>query len=111
MLFRSINGSSSSTHGQEHVQSITTLRSSKQVDNQVKMPEMEDDENIVLKEKGTHSSHDDHGEKEDNPPTTPIQDLSSLLDKRSVANPPQVFSSLVSWVIISLCSLYFRCYT
>ena len=69
------------------------------------------DENIVLKEKGTYSSHDDHGEKEDNPPTTPIQDLSSLLDKRSVANPPQVFSGLVSWVIISLCSLYFHCYT
>ncbi|XP_075669852.1 uncharacterized protein LOC142639576 [Castanea sativa] len=83
-----INGSSSSTHGQEHVQSITTLRSGKQVDNQVKMPEVEDDENIVLKEKGTHSSHDDHGEKKDNPPATPIQDLSSPLDKRFVPKAP-----------------------
>ncbi|XP_030933499.1 uncharacterized protein LOC115959285 [Quercus lobata] len=79
-----INGSSSSTHGQEHVQSITTLRSGKQVDNQVKMPEVEDDENIMLKEKGTHSSHDDHREKKDNPPATPIQDLNSPLDKRFV---------------------------
>ena len=26
-------------------------------------------------------------------------------------NPPQVFTGLVSWVIISLCSLYFYCYT
>ena len=42
-----INGSSSSTHGQEHVQSIITLRSGKQVDNQVKMLEVEDDENIM----------------------------------------------------------------
>ena len=41
------------------------------VDNQVKMPEVEDDENIVLKEKGTHSSHDNHGEK-DNAPSIPI---------------------------------------
>ena len=36
------------------------------------MPKVEDDENIVLKEKGTHSSHDDHGEKKDNPPSIPI---------------------------------------
>ena len=84
-----INGSSSSTHGQEHVQSITTLRPGKQIDNQVKMPEVEDDENIVLKEKGTHSSHDDHGEKKDNPPATPIQDLSSPLDKVPKAPFPQ----------------------
>ncbi|XP_075670134.1 uncharacterized protein LOC142639888 [Castanea sativa] len=83
-----INGSSSSTHGQEHVQSITTLRSGKQVDNQVKMPEVEDDENIVLKEKGTHSSYDDQGEKKDNPPSIPIQDLSSPLDKRFVSKAP-----------------------
>ena len=52
------------------------------------MPEMEDDENIVLKEKGTHSSHDDHGEKKDNPPATPIQDLSSPLDKMFVPKAP-----------------------
>ena len=64
-----INSSSSSTHGQEHVQSMTTLRFGKQVDNQVKMPTVEDDENIMLKEKGTHNSHDDHGEKKDNPPS------------------------------------------
>ncbi|XP_075644933.1 uncharacterized protein LOC142615902 [Castanea sativa] len=51
------------------------------------MSEVEDDENIVLKEKGTHSSHDDHGEK-DNPPVTPIQDLSSPLDKRFVPKAP-----------------------
>ena len=83
-----INGSSSSTHGQEHVQSITTLRSGKQVDNQVKMPEVEDDENIVLKEKRTHSLHDDHGENKDNPPSIPIQDLSSPFDKRFVPKAP-----------------------
>ena len=69
-----INGSSSSTHAHESVQSITTLRSGKQVDNQVKMPKVEDGENIVLKEKGIHSSHDDHREK-DNPPFIPIQEL------------------------------------
>ena len=54
----------------------------------MKMPEVEDNENIVLKEKGTHSSHDDHGEKKDNPLTTPIQDLSSPLDKRFVPKAP-----------------------
>ncbi|XP_075670221.1 uncharacterized protein LOC142639987 [Castanea sativa] len=52
------------------------------------MPEVEDDENIVLKKKGTHSLHDDHGEKKDNPPATPIQDLSSPLDKRFVPKAP-----------------------
>ena len=52
------------------------------------MPEVEDDENIVLKEKGTHSSHDDHGEKKGNPPATPIPDLSSPLDKRFVPKTP-----------------------
>ena len=52
------------------------------------MPKVEDDENIVLKEKGTHSSHDDHGEKKDNPPSIPIQDLSSPLDKRFVPKAP-----------------------
>ena len=53
------------------------------------MPEVEDDENIVLKEKGTHSSYDDHGEKKDNPLATPIQDLSSPLDKVPKAPFPQ----------------------
>ncbi|XP_030923240.1 uncharacterized protein LOC115950136 [Quercus lobata] len=52
------------------------------------MPEVEDDENIVLKEKGTHSSHDNHREKKDNPPATPIQDLNSPLDKRFVPKAP-----------------------
>ena len=51
-----INGSSSSTHANESVQSITTLRSGRQVDNQVKMPEVEDNENTVLEEEGVHSS-------------------------------------------------------
>ena len=46
-----INGSSSSTHAHESVQSITTLRSGKQVDNQMKMPEVEDNENTVLRKK------------------------------------------------------------
>jgi hypothetical protein len=35
----SIGSSSTPTHGQEHVQAITTLRSGKQVDNQVATPE------------------------------------------------------------------------
>ena len=48
---------------------MTILRFGKQVDNQVKMPTVEDDENIMLKEKGTHNSHDDHGEKKDNTPS------------------------------------------
>ena len=34
-----IGSSSTSTHGQEHVQAITTLRSGKQVDNQIATPE------------------------------------------------------------------------
>ena len=34
-----IGNSSSSTHGQEQVQAITTLRSGKQVDSQVATPE------------------------------------------------------------------------
>ena len=54
----------------------------------MKMLEVEDDENIVLKEKGTHRSHDYHGEKKDNPPSIPIQDLSSPLDKRFVPKAP-----------------------
>ena len=54
----------------------------------MKIPEVEDDENIVLKEKGTHSSHDDHGEKKDNPPATPMPDLSSPLDRRFVPKAP-----------------------
>ena len=61
----------------------------------MKIPEVEDDENIVLKEKGTHSSHDDHGENEDNPPTTPIQDLSSTIDKRFAPKAP-FFQRLIS---------------
>ena len=53
------------------------------------MPEVEDDENIVLKEKGTHSSHDDHGKKKDNSTSIPIQDLSSSpLDKKFVPKAP-----------------------
>ena len=52
------------------------------------MPVVEDDENIMLKEKGIHSSHDDHREKMDNPPSIPIQDLSSPLDKRFVPKAP-----------------------
>jgi hypothetical protein len=36
-----IRSSSTPTHGQEHVQAITTLRSGKQVDNQVARPEEE----------------------------------------------------------------------
>ena len=52
------------------------------------MPEVEDDENIVLKEKGNHNSHDDYGEKKDNPTATPIPDLSSPLDKRFVPKAP-----------------------
>ena len=52
------------------------------------MLEVEDDENTVLEEKGVHSSHDDHKEKKDNPPSIPIQDLSSPLDKRFVPKAP-----------------------
>ena len=61
-----INGSSSSTHAHELVQSITTLRSKRQVKNQVKMPKVEDNENNVLKEKEVHSSQDEHREKKEN---------------------------------------------
>ena len=46
-----INGSSSSTHAYEYVQSITTLRFGKQVDIQVKMPEMEDNEKSCVRGK------------------------------------------------------------
>ena len=67
-----INGSSSSTHAHEFVQSITNLRSGKQADNQVKMPEVEDNENIVLEEKRVHSSQDDHKEKKGNSTSIPI---------------------------------------
>lgn len=66
-----INNSSSSTHDQEHVQSITILRSGKQVDNQVKTPEVE-------KTDTTQSSHDK--EKDNSTPTSiplPVQDPSS----------------------------------
>ena len=83
-----INGSSSSTHAYEFVQSITTLRSGKQADNQVKMPEVEDNENIVLEEKRVHSSQDDHKEKKGNSTSIPIQDLSSPLDRRFVPKAP-----------------------
>ena len=38
-----IGNSSTPTHGQEHVQAITTLRSGKQVDNQVTRPEEEEE--------------------------------------------------------------------
>jgi hypothetical protein len=38
-----IGNSSTPTHGQEHVQAITTLRSGKQVDNQVVRPEEEEE--------------------------------------------------------------------
>ena len=79
-----INGSSSSTHAHESVQSITTLRFGKQVDNQVKMPEVEDNENTMLEEKGVHSSQDDHKEKKGNSTSIPIQDLSSPLNRRFV---------------------------
>ena len=51
------------------------------------MPEVEDEENI-LKEKGTHSSRDDQGEKKEIPPAIPIQDLSSPLDKWFVPKAP-----------------------
>ena len=51
-----MNASSSSTHAHESVQFITTLRSGRQVDNQVKMPEVEDNENNVLEEKGVQCS-------------------------------------------------------
>ena len=39
----SIGSSSTPTHGQEHIQAITTLRSRKQVDNQVAKPEEVDE--------------------------------------------------------------------
>ena len=53
------------------------------------MPEVEDDENIVLKEKGVHGSQDDHKEKKGNSTTIPIQDLSSSpLDKKYVPKAP-----------------------
>ena len=83
-----INGSSSSTHAHEFVQSITTLRSGKQVDNQVKMPKVEDNENTVLEKKGVQSSHDDHKEKKGNSTSIPIKDLSSPLDRRFVPKAP-----------------------
>nr|XP_023912567.1 uncharacterized protein LOC112024125 [Quercus suber] len=65
-------------------QSITTLRFDKQVDNQVKMPEVEDNENTVLWEKGVHNSQDNLKEKKGNLTSILIQDLSSPLDKRFV---------------------------
>ena len=84
-----INGSFSSTHANESVQSITTLRSGRQVDNQVKMPEVEDNENTMLEEKGVHSSQDDSREKKGNLTSIPIQDLSSSpLDKKFVPKVP-----------------------
>ena len=52
------------------------------------MPEVEDGENIVLKEKVTHSSIDDHEEKKGNSTSIPIQDLSSPLDRRFVPKAP-----------------------
>ena len=84
-----INGSSGSTHAHESVQSITTLRSSRQVDNQVKMPEVEDNKNTMSEGKGVHSSQDDHREKKGNSTIIPIQDLSSSpLDKKYVPKAP-----------------------
>jgi hypothetical protein len=71
-----INNSSSSTHDQEHVQFITILRSSRQIDNQVKTLEVE-------KIDTTQSSQVDHrhDKEKDNPiPISiplPIQDPSS----------------------------------
>ena len=61
-----INGSSSSTHAHELVQSITTLRARRQVENQVEMPKLEDNKNNVLKENEVHSSQDEHREKKEN---------------------------------------------
>ena len=90
-----INGSSSSTHAHESVRSITTFRSGKQVDNQVKMPEVEDNENTVLEEKGVHSSQDEHKEKKGNSTSIPIQDLSSPLEKKFVPKA-QFPQSLIS---------------
>ena len=52
------------------------------------MPEVEDNENTVLEEKGVHSSQDDHKEKKGNSTLIPIQDFSSPLDKRFVPKAP-----------------------
>jgi len=83
-----INNSSSSTHDQEHVQSITILRSGRQIDNQVKTPEFE-------KTDTSESSQDDHRhdkEKENLTPISihvPVQDPSSsqpIAANRTVKN-------------------------
>ena len=52
------------------------------------MPEVEDNENIVLEEKRVHSSQDDHKEKKGNSTSIPIQDLSSPLGRRFVPKAP-----------------------
>lgn len=52
------------------------------------MPEVEDNENTMLEEKGVHSSQDDHKEKKGNSTSIPIQDLSSPLDRRFVPKAP-----------------------
>ena len=84
-----INGSSSSTHAHEFVQSITTLRYGRQVDNQMKMPKVKDNENTMLEEKRVHSSQDDQREKKGNSTLIPIQDLNlSPLDKKFVPKAP-----------------------
>ena len=54
----------------------------------MKILEVEDSENTVLEEKGVHSSKDDHREKKGNSTSTPIQDLSSPLDRRFVPKTP-----------------------
>ncbi|XP_023879641.2 uncharacterized protein LOC111992076 [Quercus suber] len=66
------------------IEKTLTCKYGKQVDNQVKMPEVEDNENTVLEEKGVHSSQDDHKEKKGNSTSIPIQDLSSPLDRSSI---------------------------
>lgn len=72
-----VNGSPSSSHTQENVQSITTLRSGREIDNQVKIPKVEGSKKIVSKEKGAQSSQDDLDENRDNSISIPIQDSSS----------------------------------
>ena len=50
---------------------------------------VEDDENIVFKEKGTHSSHDDHEEKKDNPSFILVHNFSSSPpDKKFFSKAP-----------------------
>jgi hypothetical protein len=84
-----VNGSSSSSHTQENVQSITTLRSGRKIDNQVEIPKVEGSEKIVSKEKGAQSSQDDLDENRGNSISIPIQDSSSShLNKKFVPKAP-----------------------